>query len=509
MSSPLVTHATCPECGSKEAFSWYEKGKGFCHGACGGKWIMTEDYIDAKKKEPKSVSYVGIRDLNPKVAEKYGIQLQLDEKGNAFRYAFKYPHTVKYRDINDKSNTWIKDIGVGMQEFFGPPVNPSSSKRLYLTEGEFDAASLYQSMDSTWPVLSLPSASIGDTFVKKHYDYLNSFQEIVYAGELDKAGKKAAERLYKALPSKFFYIPLTKWKDANEALMAGDAAELKWSAFRPQRWTPDNFFCSDNQIETILKEENPYEYVKTGIEELDEKIRGIVKGGLTFLMAPPGSGKTEIFRKLETGLLQNSTMRIGLLHMEEQKSTTYRAMATYKLGINVRTKEDAIENKISEEDVIKAAQDMAQGDRTIVFEMKSGDDPMEILSYVRLAASVYGADYVFVDHVQRLAYMGGVEGATNVLTKIASNLAQIAKELNIGVIMISHVNDDGHAKYAKSLEEEAIMLIKIERDKESTDEEISNTTQFFVTKNRPFSKLGYAGSVYYNPKSTVIEAVVR
>ena len=105
--------------------------------------------------------------------------------------------------------------------------------------------------------------------------------------------------------------------------------------------------------------------------------------------------------------------------------------------------------------------------------------------------------------------MGGVEGATNILTKIASNLAQIAKELNIGVIMISHVNDDGHAKYAKSLEEEAIMLIKIERDKESTDEEISNTTQFFVTKNRPFSKLGYAGSVYYNPKSTVIEAVVR
>jgi replicative DNA helicase len=193
--------------------------------------------------------------------------------------------------------------------------------------------------------------------------------------------------------------------------------------------------------------------------------------------------------------------------MEEQKSTTYRAMATYKLGINVRTKEDAIENKISEEDVIKAAQDMAQGDRTIVFEMKSGDDPMEILSYVRLAASVYGADYVFVDHVQRLAYMGGVEGATNVLTKIASNLAQIAKELNIGVIMISHVNDDGHAKYAKSLEEEAIMLIKIERDKESTDEEISNTTRFVVTKNRPFSKLGYAGSVYYDPKTTIISEV--
>jgi hypothetical protein len=48
------------------------------------------------------------------------------------------------------------------------------------------------------------------------------------------------------------------------------------------------------------------------------------------------------------------------------------------------------------------------------------------------------------------------------------------------------------------------MLIKIERDKESTDEEISNTTQFIVTKNRPFSRLGYAGAVYYDPKTTII-----
>ena len=42
--------------------------------------------------------------------------------------------------------------------------------------------------------------SIGDAFVKQHFDYLNSFKEIVYAGELDKTGQKAAERLYKALP---------------------------------------------------------------------------------------------------------------------------------------------------------------------------------------------------------------------------------------------------------------------------------------------------------------------
>ena len=41
--------------------------------------------------------------------------------------------------------------------------------------------------------------------------------------------------------------------------------------------------------------------------------------------------------------------------MEEMKSTTYRSMATYHLGVNVRTKDDARENNIAEKDVIEAA----------------------------------------------------------------------------------------------------------------------------------------------------------
>ena len=232
----------------------------------------------------------------------------------------------------------------------------------------------------------------------------------------------------------------------------------------------------------------------------------MVKGGLTFIKAPRGTGKTEVIRYFETGLLRDNDTRIALLHMEEMKSTTYRAMATYHLGINVRTKDDAKENGYSEDSVIKAAQDMTQGERTIVFEMRSHDDPLKLLDYTRLAASVYGADFIFVDHVQRLAYLSqsGVDGATSTLTTLGSRMAQLAKELNIGVVFISQVNDDGRTKYAGSLEEEAIICIKIERDVESEDEILQNTTDFIVDKNRPFAKLGRAGSVYYDPETTIL-----
>ena len=515
-------HLACPytECGSSDAFNWNDDGYGQCH-SCSRSypskdmsqvydWVKQE-YPLKERRKPMEIpvtggTYNGIRSIDADVCELFGIQLQTGDKGEAVRYAYKYPHTVKYRLVSDKSKTWTKDRGMGMNHLFGPEFNSGSSKRIYLTEGEFDAASLYQILGKTFPVKSLPSASIGEKFIKHNHIYLSSFKEIIYAGELDDAGRRAADKLYAAFPDKFWYVPMSKHKDANDFLQSGDADDLMWAARKPQRYSPENFFCSDQDVEDAILNENPYEYVPTGHTGLDDKIRGMVKGGITFIKAPRGTGKTEVIRYFETGLLRDEESRVALLHMEEMKSTTYRSMATYQLGVNVRTKDDAKENNVSEQEVITAAKEMTKGERTIIFEMMSHDDPLKLLDYIRLATTVYGAGFIFIDHVQRLAYLSssGVDGATSVLTTLGSRAAQLAKELNIGVIFISQVNDDGRTKYAASLEEEAIICIKIERDVETEDEVLQNTTNFIVDKNRPFAKLGNAGSVYYDPDTTIL-----
>jgi KaiC/GvpD/RAD55 family RecA-like ATPase len=517
-------HLACPytHCGSSDAFNWNDDGYGHCH-SCGSSypskdmsetfdWVRTE-YPLPERRNPMDIpvtgmTYQNIRGIDSDVCELYGIQLQTGEKGEPVRYAYKYPHTTKYRLYNDKSKSWVKDRGLGMNYLFGPDFNAGTSHRIYLTEGEFDAASLYQILGKTFPVKSLPSASIGEKFIKHNHAFLSSFKEIIYAGELDAAGRVAADKLYQAFPDTFYYVPMSKHKDANDFLQAGDSTELMWAAKKPQRYSPENFFCSSDDFSHALRTESPYEYISTGHSGLDEKIRGMVKGGLTFIKAPRGTGKTEVIRYFETGLLQDSDTKIALLHMEEMKSTTLRAMATYHLGCNVRTKEDAERNGYNLDQVEEAANKIADSEhnRTIIFEMMSHDDPLKLLDYTRLAVSAYGADYVFVDHVQRLAYLSnsGVDGATSTLTTLGSRMAQLAKELNIGVIFISQVNDDGRTKYAASLEEEAIICIKIERDTESEDEILQNTTEFIVDKNRPFAKLGKAGSVYYDPETTIL-----
>ena len=515
-------HLACPftDCGSSDAFNWNDDGFGQCHSCSRAypskgmpeiyEWVQSE-YPLKERKKPMEIpitggTYENIRSIDADVCEMYGIQLQTGAKGEPVRYAYKYPHTVKYRLVSDKSKSWTKDRGMGMNHLFGPEFNAGTSNRIYLTEGEFDAASLYQILGKTYPVKSLPSASIGEKFIKHNHLYLSSFKEIVYAGELDEAGRRAADKLYSAFPDKFWYVPMSKYKDANEFLEAGDANDLMWAARKPQRYSPENFFCSDQDVEDAILNENPYEYVPTGHAGLDDKIRGMVKGGLTFIKAPRGTGKTEVIRYFETGLLRDEDSRVAMLHMEEMKSTTYRSMATYHLGINVRTKDDARENNVSEADVLKAAKEATKAERTIIFEMMSHDDPLKLLDYVRLAATVYGASFIFIDHVQRLAYLSnsGVDGATSTLTTLGSRMAQLAKELSIGVVFISQVNDDGRTKYAASLEEEAIICIKLERDIETEDEILKNTTTFIVDKNRPFAKLGNAGSVYYDPDTTIL-----
>jgi twinkle protein len=515
-------HQPCPyeHCGSSDAFSYRdEECVGYCHSCATPypsnkptfpwaekEYPKPEKKVDVKQREVVKSTYEGIRDLDPEVAKIFGIQLQLDADGVPVRYAFKHPNNIQYRGYNEKV-FWIKDKGVPMDDLFGPEFN-AGGKRIYLTEGQFDAASLYQVLGKTYPVKSLPSASISEKFIKKNIDYIKSFQEVVYAGELDEAGRRAAEKLYAAIPEKFYYVPLTKWKDANEFLQNGDGDLLKWAALKPQRYAPDNFYVSLDSFERILSEETPYEFVPTPCAGLNEMIQGHTKGGMTLYKAFPGSGKTTLFRYFQYDLLKNTDQKIAVLHLEESKSTTLRGLASYELGKNVNTKLAAAESGVKEEDVSKALSGFLKEDNLILFEFTQSDygDIFEAaLRYVRMAITVYGADYIFLDHVQRLAYMAGVEDATRNLTTFAVKIEDMCRQYNVGFNAISHVNSEGAAKYAKSLEESCIIAIDLSRDKDSEDEVEQNTICLTIPgKNRPWAKLGEAGKLFYNQDTTLL-----
>ena len=112
-------HSPCPyvECGSSDAFNWNDDGYGHCH-SCSRAYPMKnmpqtfdwvkQEYILKERIQPQNVpvtgvKYTGIRSIDPDVCQLYGIQIQTGSNGEEVRYAYKYPHTIKYRMCNDKS----------------------------------------------------------------------------------------------------------------------------------------------------------------------------------------------------------------------------------------------------------------------------------------------------------------------------------------------------------------------------------------------------------------------
>lgn len=525
-------HEPCPyvDCGSSDAFNWEdEKQVGYCH-ACHTAypsnkkvfdWVKetypVKEKIDLKKWRPDlsavaRVTSKGIRGLDEDVAKLFKMQRQYDAGGNWLCDAFGYPSNVKYRSPTPEGEKKVcvwKQSGQGANELYGPEWTPGASKRIYLTEGEYDAASLYQLLGKTWPVKSIPSSSIGPKFLQHNQKELEAYDEIVYAGELDESGRKAADLLYSAYPQKMLYVALTKHKDANAYLNSDDADELKWAARKPQKYSPPNFHTGDDDWLRALREENPYQSYRIGHSQLDAKTRGLVKGGITFIKAPRGAGKTEFFRYMQYQLRKkHPEVAYGLIHMEEMLSTTLRCMATYELGVNVRTKEDQDERGITDKQVEDAVLGLKGDGKIVPFELLPTDEPLSIVEYVRLAATVFGCEFVFIDHMQRLVYRSGLDRATENLTQVATQLAELCKELNIGVIAISHINTNGVTQYAAAMENEAIIVIDVVRDVESDDEIEKDMSEFMITKNRPFSKLHSAGRVYFDPETTILEEAV-
>ena len=74
-----------------------------------------------------------------------------------------------------------------------------------ITEGELDAASVYQVL-RTWPVVSLPSGAAGaKKSIKKNLEWLQGYTKVVLLFDDDEAGRSAAKEAASVLsPGKVF-----------------------------------------------------------------------------------------------------------------------------------------------------------------------------------------------------------------------------------------------------------------------------------------------------------------
>ena len=99
-----------------------------------------------------------------------------------------------------------------------------------------------------WPKSCAPSAV---KTMKKHWDYLMNFDEIVLMFDMDAAGQEAAEAVAQLLPvgkAKIAYLPC---KDVNECLTEGKAGAVIEAIFQAREYRPDGIVAATDFRDVI------------------------------------------------------------------------------------------------------------------------------------------------------------------------------------------------------------------------------------------------------------------
>lgn len=526
-----ITHQRCPfvDCGSSNAFSYNsDVGTGYCF-SCSGSWpaARNKEVFDWAAKEyprpdelrspklavvstPEPVQdgvFSDHRGISIRTMEKFGVKTSKDKT----QQYYVYPSGgIKTRNLVEKG--FFTSRGFPTDVFFGQDkFTAGCANTITITEGELDAMSVYQMLQDKnpnymTPVVSLPSATPSSKLWENTKDYLSSFKKIVLSVDNDEAGNAVASKIAKLYPNKVFRVPHDKFKDANDFLTNHAAKEFTEAWFNAKKYTPENVLNTPEQFLKVYHDTPEYQYVETGIHELDAKIMGLMQGHFTVIKAQTGIGKTEIMRFLEYRLIK-AGIPIATWHLEETKLRSILGLVSYEANDNL-TRRDLIDAKGAHgivEDSIKA---LTKDGNWYQFFLEDGQGADDLCDQIRFFSQACECKFVFFEPIQDVVSGSTEESKEQQLADLSVRLSKMAADLNVGIVTIAHTNEYGDPKYCKMIGQRASVILDLQRDKEAITVDDRNTTYLKVEKNRPCSQEGPAGKMRFNYDTFTLREVL-
>jgi twinkle protein len=502
------TGQPCP-CGlSSDAFSIDVKGHGFCFsGSCTKKnWFPDE--LGREKEVEEILSYDGQgtveyrthRGLSESTIRMYDIKTKIVNDVEV-EVGFKYPwDETKVRPL-DKKVFYTK--GKSQAGLFGRNLFDAGSKdSITITEGEFDAPSIYEASRGRTAACSVHSASVAKRDCIADRDYINSFSKIIICFDNDEAGNKAAREVSPLFDfNKVYHVKLGKYKDASDYFQHGEVDNLEAAWKAAKRYSPDNIISGFDDIRAALKKSQEDQIGTYPFRSLQSMTYGLHKGEIVLFKGLEKIGKTEIFRAIEHHLLKTTTANLGIIHLEEDNATTIKGVAGYELS------RPAIlpDSGLSEDDIFEGYK-AAVGDndnRVHLYQSFETEDEERFLDGLRFLAAGAGCQFIFFDHISWLATgMDKNEDERKKLDRIATRLKLLAKELGVCILMISHVNDEGQTRGSRYITKVANTIIHMDRDKLHPDEHVRRTTKLTLEGVRLGGNTGPAGHIYMDPMTS-------
>jgi twinkle protein len=439
------------------------------------------------------------RGLSEQTLSKYKIHREGDV------LLFHY-HTADGILCGIKTKTKDKDFfyeGETDGSFFGQHLFPSKGKRIYIYEGELDAASGAEAMPG-WAHVSLPNgAAAAKKSIQKNLEFLQGYSEIVLFFDNDEPGRKATEEAASVLPpGRVFIARMDKFKDASDALQAGEIEALRkllrWD-YSPYR--PDGIVDARTLLELVTTPNPPhdYEYRQTGLNNL---LHGIRHGELVTVTAGSGQGKSSWCRDLATHLLSDGN-RVGYVALEESNRRTLLGLMSAACGKSLHIGEH------ERSDLTQIYQDTVSNWNLFLFDGFGSFDPDIIYNRIEYLAAGLDTRIVFLDHLSIL--MSGLDGdERRMIDTTMTRLRSLVERTGISLFLVSHLKrghtDQGHEEGARvslgqlrgsaAIAQLSDAVIALERDQQSGPEHSDTVVR--VLKNRYSGETGVACKLRYD-----------
>ena len=526
----FLYHQPCADCGSSDACSVYSDGHTYCY-SCNTfhRGPSTADEggvpsVDIRQDErPRGLIPIGDfkpipkRCLREETLRKFGYSVGL--------YRDKPVHIAPYyRDGRlvaqhlrgpDKEFRWLGEAkGV---ELFGQHLwRNTGGKRLVITEGELDCLSVSQAQDDRWPVVSIPSGASGaKRAILDNLEFVESYDTVVFAFDMDEPGQKAAQDCALLLSPGKAKLASLPMKDANDMLVSGRVKELIECLWNARDYRPDGLMSGKDLWADLIKP--PVEGYQTPYPDLNTMTHGIRKGELCLFTAGSGIGKSTLVAEIAYKLLMEDELSLGVIALEESRKRT----AERYVGIYLDKPLHIDREGVTQEQLEEAYEKVLANDRFWLYDHFGSSDLDTLMGKIRFMAVSLGVDFIVLDHISIV--VSGLdeeeESERKLIDKLMTRLRSLIEETGIGALAIVHLKrpDKGRSfnegrqvaltdlRGSGSLEQLSDTVIAMERDQ--TDEDERNIATLRVLKNRTVGLVGQCDQLIYDDATGRLKAL--
>ena len=438
------------------------------------------------------------RNISEKTCEKFKIYADND----VLRF---YYHDSEGRVVGAKTRTANKIFsyeGDSPGTFFGQHLWKGYGKRITITEGELDAASCLE-IAPTWDVVSLPSgAAAAKKSIQKNLQWLQGYDEIVLFFDADEPGIQAAQEAANMLPpGKVRIARLAEYKDASEALQAGDREALTRAYWDAKAYRPDGIVEGKSLLDVITTPNPPNDH-DYPFQGLQHKLHGIRYGELVTITAGSGIGKSSFCRELATSLLQAGE-RVGYVALEESNQRSSLGLMSSAVGKPLHLGEHSREELTEAFDATMANWEL------YLFDGFGSYDPDVVYNRIEYLAAGLDCKIVFLDHLSIL--LSGLDGdERRMIDQTMTKLRSLVERTGIALFLVSHLkrtsSDQSHEEGARvtlgqlrgsaAIAQLSDACIGLERDQQSAGDQSNTTVR--VLKNRYSGETGVACTLKYD-----------